>query len=197
MQELEGTNDIIQETSKRAPHAEMPVIDARVATKKELGLGSREMQDAKWSTVAPRYEAVMNTALQYSGQLAQDVLATASDRFKTPGPSQCLSFSPTIVKGVPLSHETLVWAASYSLQWQRDVNALGAERTSKAAILIEGDVDQDNQQLAWLHVLTYRCCPHFLRCSFTATGRLKCDGIRMSGPDLFARHVRLTFARCA
>ena len=43
-QEIESVNSVLQAIVKRCPHISLAVLDARVAIRKQLGLGSREDQ---------------------------------------------------------------------------------------------------------------------------------------------------------
>ena len=53
VQDIEGINNIIQSVARRAPRISLPLLDARVAIRKYIGLGSRDTKDTKWEDIAP------------------------------------------------------------------------------------------------------------------------------------------------
>ena len=88
VQEIEGVNNVIQQLCNKCPHIALPLVDARVALCKQIGLGSRcltvvlpylltyqlnkqqnrarQSADVKWSTLQPAFDEMLEDAVQFS-----------------------------------------------------------------------------------------------------------------------------------
>ena len=82
VQDIEGMNNILQMVARKAPAISLPLLDARVANRKRLGLGRKADQGKLWSAIAPFAEGVVDIAVAYND--AADVM-TREDIFSTPG----------------------------------------------------------------------------------------------------------------
>ena len=81
-QEIEGVNNLIQLVCQRAPWVSLGLLDARVALRKELGLGQRSAKESKWSQTQPKANEMMRKALA-SFDSAGSIVRVV-DRFKAP-----------------------------------------------------------------------------------------------------------------
>eukprot|EP00959_Pyramimonas_sp_CCMP1952_P342793 7181455-Pyramimonas_sp.AAC.1 len=59
---IEGLNNLILAACSRAPRISLPLLDARVAIRKEVGLGSREESNKRWSAVQAKAERIIEDA---------------------------------------------------------------------------------------------------------------------------------------
>ena len=83
VQEIESVNFLCTRTTKAAPHISMPLLNARVATSKRLGLGTADAPQ-KWSDLESKVTDILTEATQ-SFSLGVP-LANAQDRYETPPP---------------------------------------------------------------------------------------------------------------
>eukprot|EP00959_Pyramimonas_sp_CCMP1952_P464609 9486908-Pyramimonas_sp.AAC.1 len=66
MQVVEGINSMIQHEAEFAPHADLALIDARVAMRKEFGKGSRADRLVKWRDIKHQVDAIIRDAVSHS-----------------------------------------------------------------------------------------------------------------------------------
>ena len=60
---IEGVNTIVQMVARKAPATSLPLLDARVANRKRLGLGREADHGKLWSAIAPTARGVVDIAV--------------------------------------------------------------------------------------------------------------------------------------
>ena len=63
VQEIEGINSIIKSICTLCPRVSLAVLDARIGTLKQLGLGRKDVE-YKWAGIKERYSEVYDEALE-------------------------------------------------------------------------------------------------------------------------------------
>ena len=88
VQEIEGVNNLLQSVARKCPNISLALLDARVALRKLLGLGSRDTARLKWSLVAPTIDDIMLKATHHV-KAADVILAVEHLRSSGSGSSGC------------------------------------------------------------------------------------------------------------
>ena len=132
-QEIEGINNVLQHVLTQAPNCSLPLVDARVAIRKALGMGSRTERDAKWSEKRSRASIVLNVATDHREHM-HEVLADP-DRFESAKP---LTDGPPVplesIYGKP-DALAMEWCRVFNNRWRRAIKTI-AEDT---ALHFDGD----------------------------------------------------------
>ena len=68
VQEIEGTNNLVQLATKTAPGISLALLDARVSLRKSAGLGSTATRCTRWSHIAAKAEDLINDAVEFHGK---------------------------------------------------------------------------------------------------------------------------------
>jgi hypothetical protein len=114
VQEIEGINNIIQAMTRQAPRISLALLDARVGTRKYIGLGSRDTKSARWKDLAPIiYDVVDDAVAHYD---AIDNVLSGESRWSHPVAAlPGVQPAPAMLLDHDWSHAferpTLAWAA--------------------------------------------------------------------------------------
>ena len=153
VQEIESVNFLCTRTTKAAPHISMPLLNARVATSKRLGLGTADAPQ-KWSDLESKVTHILNEVLQ-SFPLGVP-LANAQGRYATP-PS--LPKIPAPQK--PQTPATLC-GSRWNIQWYR---ALKRPCSSGQVFTLQPqDFQQTSLREAWVCPSTHGYTGLLCRC---------------------------------
>ena len=141
-QEIEGIMNLIKAYSNSCPGAAQVLIDARCGNKKSVGLGSRDAKGMKWSQVQPRFEELVDEAVEHFDGI-NDVLGNMH-RFTPPIPIlRDVDTTALRLSKQHLSPKCLEWASSQNLMFQRDAKRnellnLGSATISLRTVVAEG-----------------------------------------------------------
>ena len=115
VQEIEGINNIIQQCCTRAPRIDLPLLDARVAIRQFIGLGSRESRDMRWKLCAPILEDVVRDYTS-NYDAVDDVMADPIRWSPHPiAKPQLLPKEPLPLALRDLNQQALKWAGQCSI----------------------------------------------------------------------------------
>jgi hypothetical protein len=195
--ELEGVNNMVKRILVQAPRTTLVLADAQVGNRKDLGLGTRESYNLKWSQIAGRVEAMLDESLPHASmqlQLRNDIARFAPIVAALPPP-------PQVIGGVEVSADMMAnaleptygdsddvaWARSYNTHWMRTVKQkLGDNDPCSLCLLIKAPGEDDR---AWVVTHKYSYFTYMLKF------RVSHDGSRlealspiecMSSLELFA-----------
>ena len=117
-QELEGIMNLIQIGCTRASRISLALLDARVSSIKDAGVGSRETKHYKYSMVKDRCEDIIEDAVQHSGfaaaEMGRDGLWDIPWKWKPQ-----LAVLDRVVRPPPVPMAALQWSHSHVLAMNR------------------------------------------------------------------------------
>ena len=193
VQGMEGINSLMLLACKRAPTISQPLLDARIACTKQLGLGKRGASH-KWSDVWPRAKLLIEDCMQQV-----DCTALVMDPTRWSAPRPVHNILP-----LPEPHSRLANFGAQSLQWGQHHSRQLVARL-KNEFLLQGklpvlklpttksadqQLDDSQKHDFWLCCLTYYHVGHFMQLSIASTpeGRSKCVtfGPRFSSTEILA-----------
>lgn len=153
-QEIEGVNNLISMATDRAPKISLALLDARVATRKDVGLGSRATKYKKYTVLAPRIKEILDDAVQH----ADGVQAVLERKGRWAGPQPATDPGENRESVAPCLYapQVLTWATTYNMGWYRAAERRNANR-EESIIVFRG------QPHAWVCMMTYYYTGHLLK----------------------------------
>ena len=178
--EAESVNNMAQVAMRAAPAMSLPLLNARVCTRKHLLLGDGKPK--KWSQVEPRFNEVLEetVAFYYAGMT--EVLAFAGTRFEFPTARERLVLhDEPIVKPLAWVTPALEWARRPVSAWRSRQRALQKNGDEYEGLLALPALDGSGGVAVWMLGEVYSHQGFFYKAALRTAGPIAADGDQLSG----------------
>ena len=161
VQEIEGINSLIELACRRAPRISLPLVDARVGLRKDLGLGTRDKRHVKYSQMMDSGASdLLDDAIQQIDHAS--AIMSQEGRFEAPKtwapPPTTMGDAHPSIHPPLFSPEIGGWAGSYSMVWYHRAREAGKGSREGSCLLFA-----DAPETVWVCVLTHGYTGHFAK----------------------------------
>jgi len=183
VQELEGVNNMVEMACSIAPGISQALLDARVANRKDVGMGSRATRVTKWSAISSYVESIVEETQNHVVGAVDEIMREPL-RWGGVAPMRPIDMR-SVVEIEPISAPLAIcdWARTYSNRWLAQAKAISSGedlafgKGTGAFVLFD---HESARGLAWLCVAVHRYTCHMVKCNWDGDALQICEPLQFS-----------------